>query len=277
MAASTIPIIDTHLHVLQPSRFHYHWLKAGSSLDRDFGIDDILKEMKSLGVMGGILIEATNTPEEIPWLLEVSELSDLYWGVIGWIHLEQADAPKQITHFAQRPRFKGVRLNWLEARIQTSSLNSAMQVIKISNLVVDVLTRWEHLPDILIFMRNYPQVSFVLEHLGGIPLTTDMLITWQTLMKPFSILPNVAVKISGYTLSSAHITEKAILFDYLQSAVELFGSNRLMFGSNYPMFLNTTSYTSTFTQLYEASTRLGDAARTALFYETARHIYGLLL
>ncbi|MBA3871629.1 MAG: amidohydrolase family protein [Anaerolineae bacterium] len=275
MAASTISIIDTHLHVLQPSRFHYHWLKAGSWLDRNFGIDDVLEEMKSLGVMGGILIEATNTPEEIPWLLEVSETSDLHWGVIGWIHLEQMDAPKQITHFAQHPHFKGVRLNWLEARLQTSSLYSAMQVIKTSNLIVDVLTRWEHLPDILIFMRNYPQVSFVLDHLAGIPLTTAMLATWQTVIRPFSTLPNVTLKISGYSFSSEHTSEKTALVDYLQSAVDLFGSNRLMFGSNYPMFLNTATYTTTFTQLYEASAFLSESARSALFCKTAEKIYHL--
>lgn len=270
MAAATIQIIDTHIHILQPSRFHYHWLESGSAFNRDFELADVRQEMKSSGVVGGVLMEATNTPEEISWLLEVCEISEGYWGVIGWIALEQQDAIKRIAHFAQHPQFKGVRLNWLERRTHTTQLDQTIQAVASHGLVVDVLARWEHLSDILIFMRGHPQVSFVLEHLGGVTLNKAMFAPWQSIMKAFASLPNVTVKISGYAASST-----IPLRNYVETAVTLFGSHRLMFGSNYPLCLHAASYSEIVTHLYDITADLGKGLQTALFFETARHIYQL--
>lgn len=270
MAAATIQIIDSHIHILQPSRFHYHWLESDSAFNRDFELADVRQEIKSSGVVGGILMEATNTPEEIPWLLEICEISEGCWGVIGWIDLEQPDASTRIAHFAQHPKFKGVRLNWLETRSHTTRLDQTIQAVGSHGLVVDVLPRWEHLPDILIFMRGHPQVSFVLEHLGGVTLTKAMFSPWQSIMNAFASLPNVALKISGY-MASTTIPLRA----YVETAVTLFGSNRLMFGSNYPLCLNAGSYSETVVQLCEATGSLGESVQVALFFETAQHIYQL--
>lgn len=270
MAAPTIPIIDSHVHILQPARFHYHWLETGSWLDNDFGLTAVREEMKNLGVVGGILMEATNTPDEIPWLLDICESDDLCYGVIGWVHLEQADAPAQIAHFARNPHFKGVRLNWIETRARTQSLDESMEAISALKLVVDVLPSWEHLPDIAAFMRAHPQVSFVLEHLGGMAITETMLPTWEAIMERFADLPNVAVKISGCTPSAA-----MPLRAYVETAVKLFSSRRLMFGSNYPICLNTATYTKTVACLQAATIGLSKSARTALCFETAQQIYHL--
>jgi L-fuconolactonase len=94
-ADSDLKIIDSHLHIWQRSRFAYHWLEVGSALDRDFRLEDIRREMAALNVVGGLLMEATNTPEEIPWLLAICEADPRCLGVIGWIHLEEADASEQ--------------------------------------------------------------------------------------------------------------------------------------------------------------------------------------
>ncbi|MBC8099182.1 MAG: amidohydrolase family protein [Armatimonadetes bacterium] len=270
MAAAS-QIIDTHVHILQPSRFDYHWLKAGSALDKDFCLADVREEMKSLGVVGGILIEAANTPEEISWLLEISETDDLSWGVIGWINLEQADTLEHVTYFARHPNFRGVRLNWLQPRSQTALLSEAVSLIGGSNLVVDVLAGWEYLSDITAFISAHTGVSFILEHLGGTAIPDTPLPAFRAMMQPFAALPNVAVKISGYTDPALHNSAQIPFRAYVEVALDLFGSHRLMFGSNYPM--NTTSYAEIVTLLQQATDDLGETVQTALFYETARQIY----
>ena len=274
MATAAAQIIDAHVHLLQPTRFHYHWLAAGSWLDRDFGLTDVREEMNALGVVGGLLMEATNTPEEIPWLLEISDMVEGQWGVIGWIHLEQPDAAEQIAHFAQHPHFKGVRLNWLQSRPQSQSLDTAMAAVSAAHRVVDVLAHSDYLPEIAFFMRAHPQVSFVLEHLGGVAITAAGLDDWRSRMELFAALPNVALKISGYT-TTTETTADLPLRTYVETAVDQFGCQRLLFGSNYPMCLKTTSYTETLAYLQAATARLSTSERNALFFETAPHIYQL--
>lgn len=271
MAASAIQIIDSHVHIWQPSRFHYHWLEAGSALYKDFHLTDLRAEMEPLDVVGGILIEATNTPAEISWLLELSAADSLIWGVIGWLHLDEPDALAQITHFAQHSSFKGVRLNWLAPRPNTSMLDNAMQAVSRNGLVVDVMARWEYLSDVATFIRHHPAVSFVLEHLGGAPLTEALLPGWRAQMQPFALLPNVAVKISGYAQPIAERT----LHAYVQTALNLFGAHRLMFGSNYPLCLSIGDYSKTVITLQNAAADWDQTEQNALFYTTARRIYHL--
>src|SRR4051794_28881800 len=109
-------IIDAHVHLLQPSHFQYHWLKAGSALDRDFHLNEVREEMRALNVAGVIVIEATNSPQEIGWLLDKCASEPFIKGVIGGIDLEQIGAERHLHYFGQFHNFKGVRLNWFTPR-----------------------------------------------------------------------------------------------------------------------------------------------------------------
>jgi len=261
-AAADGGIIDSHVHLLQPSQFAYHWLKSESPLNRDFSLADFRAETQKSNVIGGILMEATNTPQEIAWLLKVTEQDSRCWGVIGWIHLEQPDAAAQIKHFAAHPNFKGVRLNWLVSRPNPDRLYAAMQALQAHQLVVDVLARFEYLPEVAALIREFPRLTFVLDHMGGSPLSAATLGAWCSTMRPFVSLPNVMLKVSGYSTETS-------LRGYLQAAVTCFGAHRLMFGSNYPL---CQRYTQTIEILREAS---DTAWYAALFRENALTTYKL--
>ncbi len=277
MATAAEPgIVDAHLHIWQRSRFVYHWLEAGSALDRDFSLEDVREEMRALVVRGGILIEATNTSVEIPWLLEIGQADSLRWGVVGWIDLEHPDVQAKIDHFAHHEHFKGVRLNWLASRPQPERLHAAMLALQSHALVVDILTRFDRLPEVAGFIARYPDTVFVLDHLGGVPVGTGELEVWRATLKLFATLPNVVVKFSGYTTHDAALPTVSTLRDYLQAAVEALGVERLMFGSNYPICLSASSYSETVMRLREAASELNAGERAALFGRTALKTYRLL-
>lgn len=273
-AESDLKIIDSHLHIWQRSRFAYHWLETGSALDRDFRLEDIRREMMPLNVVGGLLMEATNTPEEIPWLLAICEADPRCLGAIGWVHLEQADASEQIHRFAQHDHFKGVRLNWLTSRPETHCLDAAMLALQEHNLVVDILPHCDFLPEIAAFIGQYSDVTFVLDHLGGVPIHARGLSDLFDALCMFAPLPNVVIKFSGYW-RPAGTAPVSVLRDYLDVAVEIVGVERLMFGSNWPICLNAASYTDTIRCLQAACAHLDAEMQSALFYETTAATYRL--
>jgi len=243
----------------------FRWLKPDSPLHRDITLDDVRDDLLKVNVSGGILIEATNTPEEISWLLKLTEADDRCWGVIGWIHLEQPNAVEQINHFAQHPNFKGVRLNWLAPRSNPERLYAAMHALQDRRLVVDVLARPELLPDVAALIRDFPQLTFVLNHMGGSSMTKTGLEAWCDAMQPFVPLSNMRLKVSGYTPES-------YLSPYLQVADHCFGVQRLLFGSNYPLCV---SYTETVETLRQAAADKDAPWQAALFRETALTTYNL--
>jgi L-fuconolactonase len=261
-------IIDAHVHIWNRARFHYHWLAPGSLHDRDYSLDDIRPEMEKARVCGGLLIEATNTEAEIDWLLAAAEReTNLSWGVIGSIDMEDTGAPARIRRCARNPRFKGVRLNWLAGRCCSQRLRESMLAIQASRLVVDLLADPDYLPSIARFVGLYPSVTFVLNHFGGWDLTADVE-RWGEAMQPFTAMPNVAVKISGYAS-----LDGGRLRAYLDVADRLFGVERLLFGSNYPFCID--GYKAAVHTVTAVCAGRPDAWRSALLRDTAASIYHL--
>lgn len=260
-------IIDTHLHVLQPSRWHYHWLADDSPLYRDFLLNNIVGDLQACGVHTGVLIEATNTPQEIEWLLEMSAASPLQPGVIGWINLQDLDAPEQIARFAAHPLFRGIRLNWLESTFDMTAFARVVSVIGAHGLVVDVLTHPEYLSAVSQFMAAYPDITFVLDHLGGIKMDQDCPALWEQQLHDVAQLPHVFAKLSGWTAS--HLRSITLV------ALDLFGSERLMFGSNCPFGL--MSYAAQIDCLMNALYPLTATAQANICYQTAARVYRLTI
>lgn len=272
--ASDLKIIDAHLHLWQRSRFAYHWLEVGSAMDRDFRLEDIRREMNSLNVVGGLLMEATNTPQEIPWLLAICEADSRGLGVIGWIHLEDDDAVEQIKRWAKHKHFKGVRLNWLASRSETYPLEAAMDALQEHNLVVDILPHRDCLPEIAAFIAQHPHLTFVLDHLGGVPIYAKGLSHWFDVLRMLAHLPNTVIKFSGYTRPDEALSI-SVLRDYLAVAIKIVGIERMMFGSNWPLCLKAVSYTDVLQDVQAACIDLDTAAQTAFFYRTASATYKL--
>lgn len=251
------PVIDTHLHVLQPSRWHYHWLAPDSPFCREF----LLAEYEDERVYSGVLVEAANSLDEIHWLLEMSEISPMRPGVIGWVDLAHPSAPEQLQTFAQNALFKGVRLNWLASHPSPDAIAPALEIIAELGLTVDVLTSPDYLPSLRTFIAAYPEIPFVLNHMGGVESKPE---AWRAYLQPLAALPNVIGKITGMFMSSL-----------IDMAAALFGSDRLMFGSNVPFSLEKVSYSDLVTRFCDAISALSEQAQADIGHRTAQRVYRL--
>ncbi len=271
---TTQRLIDTHLHVLQPSRWHYHWLESGSPLDRDVMLSDLETMFAAEGVYSGVLIEATNTPDEIDYLLDISAASPLQPGVIGWLPVDHPDSQRHIAKLARNPRFKGIRLNG--SPIDIAPLKPALNAVEAHGLVVDLLIQPGHLPAAAQLISTHPGISFVLNHMGGADLSQLAPHIWRDQLRPLADLPNVVGKISSFvSLLVNHGT--SALRVLVESACDLFGSERLMFGSNVPFGLDQMTYTDIVSSFNEAVKAMPATVQEDILAGTASRIYQLPL
>jgi L-fuconolactonase len=226
-----------------------------------------------LPIVGGILMEATNTADEIGWLLELATELKGTWGVIGWIDLDRGTVLRSIQRYAKHDAFKGVRLNWLTPR-ECKALRKGIEKLTSLGKVIDILPAFDQLPAIHRFVRDFPDTTFVLEHFGAISLQAEFFSAWQLQMSALAQLPQVSLKLSGFR--AAHTPEDIALFHrYCDTALALFGTERLLFGSNYPIGQQSNTYSDTLATFMTWLCTQSVEVREAVLSGNARGIYGL--
>jgi L-fuconolactonase len=216
-------------------------------------------------VSGGLLVEATNRPDEIPWLLDAAREAGPGWGVIGAVPLDTPDAPEMIQVFARQHAFRGVRLNWLAPRPNWRVLAPALRALADAGLVLDILAAYDLLPEIAAFARAFPHNPIVVGHLGGVDFSAAARAGWPGQARALADAPNVAMKFSGWPTPDA-------LAGYLDAADGLFGGGRLMHATNWPI---CGAYAAATEQHLAVTAGRSQAWRTAFFSGTAQRIYGL--
>lgn len=261
-------IIDTHIHILNISHLDYHWLSPTSPLYRDIDISEIDTEITELDVEGFVLIEATNTAQEVDFLLAQANTNDRYLGVIAWLDINHPSVGERIKHYAKNPYFKGIRINYFSHRSNLDHLSTVMQALSDHHLVLDILMKAEYSADIAKLAALYPDIIFVLNHLAGIPIAESLLPKWQNNLRVLSEQANIILKISHH-----------IVFDNLKAVIDhlikVMKVDRLLFGSNFPMFITENSYTAICSHLIQATDHLIESERHAILHDNALRIYQL--
>jgi L-fuconolactonase len=270
-------IIDSHIHFWDVNRLDYQWMKPGTPLHRNFLPDDISEQTKMHGVEGYVVIEATNTSPEIAWLLQLVGQNPLIQGVVGGIDFTAPSVRETISEYAHNPVFKGVRLNWLQTRDNTAELAPSFQALAAHNLSCDVLNRFDLLTEVEIFAKSHPDVTFIINHMAGATFTPGGHTDWGHALRPLAALPNIAVKVSGFlTACDPKPLEPDTLWAYLETALEIFGSKRLMYASNFPInLLVSADYGDSVTLLQSVIGELSQDEQYHLWFGTAHHVYKL--
>jgi L-fucono-1,5-lactonase len=212
-------MIDAHVHVWDLARRKLPWLPTGHPLRRDFSLDDLPGD-------DVVLVQADADPWEVTDLLDLAARTPSVLGVVGWFDL--LDPPE---YFPADPRLVGIRsppADQTDPGVLTDPAHvRGVRAATAAGLAIDLLLRPPALIGAAHLADAVPDARFVLDHLGN-PQTAD--ITWRTGMQALAAAPNVTVKLSG----TAHLPPDD-LAELVDVALDLFGSDRLMFGSDWPV------------------------------------------
>ncbi|MGW8179917.1 MAG: amidohydrolase family protein, partial [bacterium] len=240
--------IDSHQHFWQLSRFHYPWLAgAGEVLKRDFLPADLEPLLEAAGVNKTVLVQAHQSVEETIWLLDLAKQNEFIAGVVGWVDLNDCRVGDTLDRLCAEPYFKGVRHVWHdepnEDWIMQPQVIRGLRELADREIPYDFLTFPSHLKYIPRVLEEVPQLRSVVDHISKPPIASGELEPWRQDLRLISSHPGVHCKVSGMVTEADHSKWKVQdLEPYVGAVVEIFGPERLMFGSDWPVCLLAASY-----------------------------------
>jgi L-fuconolactonase len=211
-----------------------------SVIKRNFLPDDLAPLLAAQGFAGCVAVQASQSLDETRWLLELSDAYPFIVGVVGWVDLRAPGVGAQLARFAGHPRFKGVRHvvhdEPDDGFLLRDDVQRGIAALNDARLVYDLLIFPRHIPVAVECARRNPAVTFVLDHLAKPSIRTGEMESWRAGLRALAACPNVACKLSGMVTEADWSTwSPADLKPYLDVAVEAFGPQRLMIGSDWPV------------------------------------------
>jgi L-fuconolactonase len=240
--------IDAHIHCWKYDPVRYGWINDSMNvLQKDFIPDDVELEFEMNHIEGCVLVQSLQSEEDNYYMLELAGVHKDIKGVIGWLDLQADDIDERLDHYTAYKIIKGFRHN-LQDEVQRD-----MMLYPPFRRGLSSLCRYGYSYDLLVYpdqllyaaklAADYPDLQFVLDHLGKPSIKNKEIKEWKSAIKELSALENVHCKVSGLVTEAEWKSWKyADLIPYLDTVVENFGVDRILFGSDWPVCLVAGSY-----------------------------------
>jgi L-fuconolactonase len=251
-----------------------------ASLRRNFLPKDLKPELDRAGFHGCVAVQARQTIEETNWLLRLASESPFILGVVGWLDLRSGDLRSQLEAFGNQPKLVGVRhivQSELDDRflLQPEFLRG-VSLLEEYDLAYDILIYEKHLPVTVAFVKKFPKQRFVLDHLAKPRIKEESIHPWTKEIRELAAFPSVYCKLSGLvTEADWQNWRPEQLNPYLDVAMECFGPDRLMIGSDWPVCTVAASYSRVMDTIKKYLERFPTEVREKALGENARNFYKL--
>jgi L-fuconolactonase len=275
-------LIDAHIHFWDPAARHHDWLQAVPALSRRFEPSDI--EFGATVPDGLVFVEADRAPDEV--LSEVDWVSSLHSssavpvvGIVAHAPLEQgAGVEPLLRQLVERPAVVGVRRllqHQPAALLDDPALVEGTRLLAEYGLASDLCVTHDQLPAVIRLVRSCPDTTFVLDHLGKPPLVDRHTGLWGEDLRRLARYANVSCKLSGLATIAPADSRRPDLLAHLRHALHAFGPGRCLFGSDWPVSLQSIGYQGWLDVVSEAIHDLDTRQRAAVLGENAVRVYGL--
>jgi L-fuconolactonase len=243
--------IDTHQHFWKYHPVKDAWITDDMAvLQQDYFPEQVWPLMKACGVAGCVAVQADQSEDETLYLLECAERFPFIQGVVGWIDFKDPKIQKRLYHFAQFPKLKGfrhiVQAEPNEQFLLEPEFCNGIAALAPYNFTYDILIYSKHIPAAVSFAKKFPEQNFILDHLAKPNIREGEFETWKQEIEGFRDLKHVSCKLVGLTTEADWKHWKLEEFTrYLDVVVSVFGVDRLMFGTDWPVCLVGASYQQT--------------------------------
>lgn len=278
--------IDSHLHLWDLDVCTYPWLgPQHGPLYATFTPEHASTELRAHGVGGAVVVQAEDSTAETDYLLSLAREHDWLLGVVGWLPLEDPTATAQTLQRwtedqrAGGPRLVGVRhLVHDDPRddfLELPGVRASLALVAEAGRTLDVPDAWpRHLSRTTDLARALPQLRVVVDHLAKPPRGTAELAAWRAELARVAAEPNTVAKVSGLHVPGLPYSPSA-LRGVWETALELFGPERLMYGGDWPMTVPAGGYGPSHEVLTALVAELSPAEQQRVMAGTARAVYGL--
>ena len=247
-ASATVPVIDTHTHFYDPTRPQgVPWPPRTDPLYKPHLPEHFRTLTEKHGVVGTVVVEASNWIQDNQWILDLAKENPVIVGFIGNLELGKPEFAGHLKRFSANPIFRGLRLNGsiVAKNLGRKAFEDDLRRLADWRLTLDLVGSARMLPDVERVAKLVPGLRIVIDHLpfrnwDGDPRTARRALT------RIAGLPNVYAKISDVArrVDGRIVEEPEFYHPGLDMLWELFGPDRAMFGSNWPVSNRVAPYAS---------------------------------
>lgn len=279
------PIVDAHFHIYDPNHLSYSWIhRLPLVLQAAHDIGDYRRAIEGIAVERAVFVEFLIDPgqhfaeaENAQRLIEADRLIGAF---VAHAPVEKGAAvAADLEALVAIAAVRGIRRILEDGKFEMAldpDFIEGVRAVGRSGLSFEIGVRHWGLTFGLELARRCPEVTFVLDHLATPGISQGLREPWWTQIREFASLPNTLAKMSGVMAGlSAATWKKANVVPYLGHAIECFGCDRLMFGSDWPMFTPILSYGDWVDIVETAASGASDAEKRSLFRDTAIRHYRL--
>jgi L-fuconolactonase len=279
------PVVDSHHHFWTPGRYDYYWM-SGPELEpirQPFRPADLQPLLTASGVEYTVLVQTVPSVDETREFLEIAQDTPFVAGVVGWVDL--TDPGVDVTLADLRASRGGEYLVGIRHMVHDEpdaewllrpDVQRGLQAVAHAGLAYDLLLRPRELPTALEVVKAHPHLRFVIDHLAKPEIASGQIAKWTELITPFGEQPHVMCKLSGM-VTEANWTSwtPEDLRPYVETVLDIFGTERVMFGSDWPVSLLAAEYGRVKLALESALPPLTAAQEAAIFGGNAVRFYRL--
>ncbi|MDQ0901882.1 amidohydrolase [Paenibacillus sp. V4I7] len=274
--------IDAHQHYWKMDRGDYGWLTPELSvLYRDFLPNDLIPHLHQHNLDQTIVVQAAPTLEETDYLLSLCEESDTIAGVVGWLNLNDPDYQVHYERFSQHPKYVGFRVMIQEMPDASVILEhhfiDALRYFAEKDVPIDLLVVSHQLEPVVQLLNLVPGLRAVIDHIAKPRIADGVMEPWKSQMAAIAKHPNIYCKLSGMVTEANHTEWKREDFTgYIQHVLDIFGTERVLFGSDWPVCLLAADYDDVVEVLTQALPgNWSEADKVRLFGLNAKEFYKL--
>ena len=243
-------IIDAHQHFWSPARGDYFWMEgpAAAPIRREVFPRHLEPHLKAHGIDKTVVVQAAASVEETEYMLGLADATDFVAKVVGWIDFEKPSDAKQLERLARHPKFAGVRpmiqdiadVDWM----QRLDVQWAYQAISDLDLSFDALGYPIHLDNFARLFERFPKMRTVIDHCMKPRIRDDEFDGWAARMEKIARTTPVFCKLSGLATEANPGWTVETLRPYAEHVITVFGPERVMWGSDWPVVELNGSYDS---------------------------------
>jgi L-fuconolactonase len=283
---STLPIVDSHVHLWDLDRMSYPWLEDLPSIHETHRLEEYDAAIGDAPVEALVFVECTvsfdnqMSRQEVQWVSSLAERDERIQGIVAHASLEDGRAGRDhLEWLAQQPLVTGVR-RILQAEsdefLQRPRFIEGVQMLAEFDFTFDLTVQAPQLPSVLELVDACPDVTFVLDHIGKPNIEEGAFEPWSTNLAALAERPNVVCKLSGVlTEADPEDWTTQEIRPYVDHAIKQFGFDRLMFGGDWPVLRLAADYRTWLAVLTDALSRYTEEEKRRLFQDTAERVYRL--
>lgn len=274
--------IDAHQHFWQFDPVRDSWITEGSmsAIRRNFLPNDLQPILQQNGIDGCVAVQADQSETETQFLLDLAAQNDFIKGVVGWVDIKVNNFSERLDYFSQYPKLKGFR-HILQGEKPEFMLDpkftEGVRLLGKKGFTYDILVFPYHLIAVKVFLQRTDNQPFVIDHIAKPYIQKGMIDQWAKDLKSIAQFENVYCKLSGMvTEADWKGWKEADFTPYIDAVFEAFGTDRIMYGSDWPVCLVAASYEKQLSIVQNYISKLSNTEGAKIMGENAKSFYKIL-